>query len=75
MNKIFGAIKSLGQGTKKVVYDVPKDFITASVRRRVIASVITLIASILVVYGYELPDDLQNNLTVVIDSLIAIFAQ
>lgn len=75
MNKVFGVFKSIGTGTKKVVYDKPKQFITASVRRKVIASAVGLLASILVLYGYELPADIQNNLTSVVDALISIFVQ
>jgi len=75
MNKLASVFKSIGKGTKNVVYDKPKQFVTATVRRKVIASVIAVIASILVLYGYELPVDIQNNLTSVIDSLITIFSQ
>lgn len=75
MNKVFGAFKAIGQGTKNLVYDKPKQFVTASVRRKVIASVVGLLASILVLYGYELPADIQNNLTSVVDALVNIFVQ
>lgn len=67
MNKIFGALKKVAGAPKKVV--------EVALRRKAISAIIAAIAGILIVYGIELPSDIQDSLTTVIDFVVSLLAQ
>jgi len=69
MSNIF---KKIGGGLKAIVV-APKNAVTKTVRRKVITTVIASIASILLLYGVELPSDIQDSLAAIIDFIITLF--
>jgi len=53
----------------------PKKFVERKLRKRAIVALVAAVASILVLYGYELPADIQNNIADIIDSFVNLFVQ
>lgn len=64
MNRILGALKKVAL--------LPKKAVEITLRRKAISAVVAAIAGILIVYGIELPSDIQDSLTAIIDFVISL---
>ena len=62
MSNIFAKLKG--------VISLPKQAVEVVLRRKAISAVVAGIAGILLVYGVELPKDVQDSITAIIDFLI-----